>query len=176
MHFIMHDIFNQKALPSIPRTSLVHQRKLFGLFSNMCEKINPPPLFRWTRVNPAPWPHFGATTSTAELICVSGEHCGRLRLSYASNSRNPNANRTSKITWSRDLFDIDKQGQSPRPLPEAIAVWRGFTRVTTSLAVTANRERRRLLHKKLIKHYTTQSFKYGLKSRHSMNYKSRPRR
>ena len=71
---------------------------------------------------------------------------------------------------------LDKQGETSRPLPEALAVWGGFSRVTTSLAVTANRERRPLPHKKLIKHYTIQSFKYVLKSPHSMNYNLRPRR
>ena len=74
------------------------------------------------------------------------------------------------------LLDIYKQGESSRPLPEAIAVWGGFTRATTSLAVTPNRERRPLLYKKLIKHYTPQSVKYALKSPYSINYNLRPRR
>ena len=68
------------------------------------------------------------------------------------------------------LLDIGGQGQSARPLPEAIAVWRVFTRVTASLAVIANWERRPLRHEKLIKHYTTQQSTYGLKSQHSINY------
>ena len=55
-----------------------------------------------------------------------------------------------------------------------IAVWR-FTGVTTSLAVAANWERRPLQYDKLIKHYTTQPFKYGLKSPHSINYNLRAR-
>ena len=102
------------------------------------------------------------------VLLVLGCAMGRLRLSYANNLDNLSANRTFKITCSCD----PSWHQSPRPLPKAIAVWRAFTRVTPSLAVTANRERRPLapLHKKLIKHYTTQSFKYGLKSPHSMNY------
>ena len=44
------------------------------------------------------------------------------------------------------LLDIEKQDQSSRLLPEAIAVWRGFTRVNTSLPMTVNRERRPVLH------------------------------
>ena len=43
--------------------------------------------------------------------------------------------------------------------------------MNTSLAVAANKKRRPLLHDKLIKHYMTQSFKYALKSPHSMNYR-----
>ena len=74
------------------------------------------------------------------------------------------------------LLAIDKQGESSRPLPKAIAVWRGFTRVTMSLPVTANREHRPPMHKKLITHYKTQSFNYGLKSPHSVNYNLRLRR
>ena len=35
------------------------------------------------------------------------------------------------------LLDIDKQGECSRPLPEVIAVWGGYTRVSTSLAVRA---------------------------------------
>ena len=74
------------------------------------------------------------------------------------------------------LLDINKQDQLPRPLPRAIVVWRGFTWVITSVAVTSNWEHRPLLHEKLIKHYTTQPFKYGLKLPYSMNYNLRPRR
>ena len=59
------------------------------------------------------------------------------------------------LYWMKrgNLLDIDKQGQSSRPLPEAIAVWRVFTREITSLAVTGNGERMARLNKKLIKHY-----------------------
>ena len=28
------------------------------------------------------------------------------------------------------IFDLDKQGKSSKPLPVAVAVWRGFNRVT----------------------------------------------
>ena len=51
------------------------------------------------------------------------------------------------------LLDLDKQGESSRPLPVGIAVWRDKLDVISS----DNMERRLLLHKK----YTTQSFKYA---------------
>ena len=62
---------------------------------------------------------------------------GRLRLSYASNSSNPRVTLVTRVPMKHQrslahmtLLGIDKQDQSSRQLPEAIVVWRGFTRVT----------------------------------------------
>ena len=52
------------------------------------------------------------------------------------------------------ILDLDKKGESSSPLPEAIAVWTGFTWVTMSLAVTVSRQCRPQLHKQLMKYYT----------------------
>jgi len=52
-------------------------------------------------------------------------------LSYTSNPSNTRV----PIELSRSLayvtvVDLDKQAELSRPLPEAVSVWRGFTRVT----------------------------------------------
>ena len=82
-----------------------------------------------------------ATRQENKILCVSSKcennetitdplHLGLLRLNYANNSSNPFTSRTSKITSSRDS-SWHRQGESSKPLLEAIAVWGWFNRVTT---------------------------------------------
>ena len=95
---------------------------------------------------------YGVTCNESYVNKVFCSTIDWLRLSYT----NTWVTRPVPIEHPRSLahvtlLDLDKQGESSRPLPEAMTVWREFTWVTDS----------QLLHKKLIKHYTTQSFKYA---------------